>query len=72
MREGDVSFVAPFRYTSLIFALGLGYIAFDEQPDGLMVLGSCLIIASGLYAFYRERQRAQSIAAETSAGTASG
>jgi drug/metabolite transporter (DMT)-like permease len=65
MRSGDISFVAPFRYTSLMFSLTLGFYFFGEQPDGYMAVGASLIVVSGLYAFYREKQRARTIAATT-------
>jgi drug/metabolite transporter (DMT)-like permease len=58
MRLGDVSFVAPFRYVALIFALLIGYFAFDEHPNTLMLIGSAIVVASGVYAFHRERLRA--------------
>jgi drug/metabolite transporter (DMT)-like permease len=67
MRSGEISFVAPFRYTSLIFSLSLGFYFFGETPDGYMAVGASLIVASGLYAFYREKMRARSIAAESAA-----
>lgn len=66
MRSGEISFVAPFRYTSLMFSLSLGYYLFNEQPDGYMSVGASLIVASGLYAFYREKKRTRLIAATTS------
>ena len=44
MRTGDISFVSPFRYTSLIGALGLGVLFFGEWPDGVTLLSlyNCL------------------------------
>jgi drug/metabolite transporter (DMT)-like permease len=59
MRAGDISAVAPFRYTALLWAILLGYILFSEVPDGPMIVGASMIVASGLYAFYRERVRAR-------------
>lgn len=56
MRIGEVSFVAPFRYTSLIWALLLGYFVFDEWPEPLTFLGAAIIVGAGLFTFYRERQ----------------
>jgi len=56
MREGDISFVAPFRYTALIWALTLGYLVFGETPDLAMIAGASIIVLSGLYALYRERK----------------
>lgn len=56
MRQGDISFVAPFRYTALVWALALGYLVFGEVPGTAMILGASLVVLSGLYALYRERR----------------
>jgi drug/metabolite transporter (DMT)-like permease len=53
----EVSAVAPFRYTFLIWAGLVGYLAFNELPDGWALLGAVLIVASGLYALHREAIR---------------
>ncbi|CAI8396770.1 MAG: Uncharacterised protein [Gammaproteobacteria bacterium] len=47
-RGGDVAVVAPFRYTRLLFALGLAVILFDEEVNAMMMFGSSLIIVSGI------------------------
>lgn len=57
LRTGDISAVAPFRYSALLWAMLLGYLAFGHQPDVRMLAGAAIIVASGLYAFYRERKR---------------
>ena len=54
MRTGDISFVSPFRYTSLIGALGLGVLFFGEWPDGVTLLGAFIIVFSGFYSLHRE------------------
>ena len=59
MRIGDASAVAPFRYSRIVFALLIAYIVFDERPDLMTFLGAGLIVGSGIYTFWRERQRAQ-------------
>lgn len=56
IRVAPVSVVSPFRYTRLLFLLALGVIVFGERPDFMMLGGSLLIIASGLYAMWREKQ----------------
>lgn len=56
-RTGEVSVVAPFRYTRLVFAILIGMAVFAEIPDALTLTGAGLIIGSGLYAFARERAR---------------
>lgn len=49
MRIGEVSVVTPFRYTRLVFALLIGVTLFDERPDTLTLIGSTIVIASGIY-----------------------
>jgi len=55
MRIGDVSFVAPFRYTGLLWALILGWLIFDDWPDTLTLIGAAIVVGSGLFTLYRER-----------------
>lgn len=54
MRVGEVSFVSPFRYASLLFAILLGVIVFGEWPDLWTWIGSSLVVAAGLYTIFRE------------------
>ena len=49
MRTGDIGFVSPFRYTSLIGAIGLGILLFGEWPDGVTLLGAAIIAFAGIY-----------------------
>ena len=56
MRLGDVAVVTPFRYVRLVFALAIGVTVFNEQPDAWTLIGAAIIILSGLYTFFRERQ----------------
>ncbi len=57
MRTGEVAAVTPFRYTRLVFAMLLGILVFNETPDAYTLLGSALIVGSGLYTLTRARQR---------------
>ena len=57
MRSGDVSFVAPFRYTGMIWAILFGFLLFGNLPDQMTILGTCIVIGMGVYAFHRERIR---------------
>jgi drug/metabolite transporter (DMT)-like permease len=69
LRTGEISAVAPFRYTALLWAMLLGYLAFGDQPDRYMLIGAAIIVLSGLYAFYRERVRNRLRPAATASGT---
>ncbi|WP_147104593.1 DMT family transporter [Tateyamaria sp. syn59] len=57
MRVGEISFVTPFRYSRMVFALILGMLVFNERPDALTLLGAAIIILSGLYTLWREQIR---------------
>jgi drug/metabolite transporter (DMT)-like permease len=48
------SLLAPFVYTQIIWALVLGYLVFGDVPDRWMLVGCAVIVASGLFVFYRE------------------
>lgn len=54
-RFADASVVAPFDYASMLFALAIGYVIFDEVPTGPMLLGAVLVIAAGIIIILRER-----------------
>lgn len=56
MRVGEIAVVQPFRYTAILWALGLGYLVFDERPDALTLLGAAIVVVMGVYTFYRERR----------------
>lgn len=56
MRVGEMSYVAPFRYTSLLVAIALGLVVFGEWPDLWTWAGSALVIAAGTYTIWREAQ----------------
>ncbi len=68
LRTGDISFVAPFRYTGLLFSILLGFLIFGDIPDFPMIAGSAVIVVSGLYMLYRERVVGRSKAASESVG----
>ena len=55
MRAGYIGVVAPFRYTSLLWAIGLGFVAFGDLPDGWTLIGAATVVASGIYTLLRER-----------------
>lgn len=56
MRIGNIAAVAPFRYTRIVFALILAMLVFGERPDLWTYVGAAIVVASGLYAFWRERK----------------
>ncbi|WP_439124690.1 DMT family transporter [Marivita sp.] len=54
MRVGEVSFIAPFRYTGLVWALILGFLIFGEWPETLTLIGAAIIVATGVFSLLRE------------------
>jgi drug/metabolite transporter (DMT)-like permease len=55
MRHGEISVVAPFRYVFLIWAILIQVVVFAVWPDVLTLVGSAILVATGLYTLYRER-----------------
>ena len=52
------SVLQPYSYTILVWATLVGWLAFGDLPDGFTIVGASIIVASGIYTFYRERLRA--------------
>ncbi len=59
MRLGEMSVTASFRYVAVVFAIVLGFLIWGDVPDALTILGSAIIVGTGLYTLYRERQIAR-------------
>lgn len=57
MRTGEVSVVAPFRYSRLLIALVFAYFIFGERPDLLTLVGAALIVGSGIYTLIRSGRK---------------
>jgi drug/metabolite transporter (DMT)-like permease len=55
-RHAETAVIAPFDYTSMIFALIIGYVIFAEVPTAIMLAGAALVVAAGLLLIWRERQ----------------
>lgn len=64
MRVGEVGVVTPFRYSVLIFAIIIGFIFFNEIPDTFTIIGSIIVVSTGIYTIYRERRMAKKLARE--------
>lgn len=56
LKISDAATVAPLQYTLLIWAIIFGWMFFGDLPRTTMLVGSALIIGSGLFIFFRERQ----------------
>ena len=57
MRTGDIATVTPFRYTRLLFGVGLGVVAFNETVDTPMLLGCAIIAGARLFIAWSGRRR---------------
>ncbi|WP_413855704.1 DMT family transporter [Albidovulum sp.] len=56
MRHGDIGLVAPFRYTSLIWAIVLGLLVFGDLPDVWTLVGAAIVVGAGLFTLWREQR----------------
>ena len=48
LRTGEITAVAPFRYTRVFFGVGAGVLFFDERLDAVMLAGCAIVLAAGL------------------------
>ena len=53
MRIGEISFISPFRYTAILFALILGLVFFDEKPDIIAFVGIVIVMLAGIVLMMR-------------------
>lgn len=56
LRLAPAAVVVPYTYTSLLWAILLGWLFFADLPTPLMLIGAGIIVASGLFVLHRERQ----------------
>jgi drug/metabolite transporter (DMT)-like permease len=57
LKLAPASVVVPYQYTLIVWAIVLGYVVFGDVPDAFTLSGAVIIIASGLYIFWREQMR---------------
>jgi drug/metabolite transporter (DMT)-like permease len=55
-RYADASLVAPFEYTTMIWAIFIGFFAFGHLPDRAVIVGATVVALAGLFVLWRERQ----------------
>lgn len=56
IKTANISTTSPFRYTIIIFGIVLGYFIFKETPSINMIIGSLLIIGSGIFIIFRQKK----------------
>lgn len=66
-RNAPASVVAPFSYSSLVWATLFGFLIWGQLPDLATWAGAALIVCAGLYIFFRERQVTARSAADDTA-----
>lgn len=58
LRSGaEISLIGSFRYASVLWALGIGYVLWGDVPNALALVGIAVIVGSGLFILHRERGR---------------
>ena len=55
-RYAEASTVAPFEYTSMIFAIAVGYFVFGDKPTLNILLGGAIVIGAGIFIVWREQR----------------
>jgi len=60
LKLAAASVVAPYQYTIIVWAVVLGYVVFGNMPDPFTLAGAAVIVAAGLYIFWREQTKRES------------
>ena len=55
-RYGDASLIAPFDYTSMIWALAVSFVVFNTWPTPMTLLGTAIVVGAGLFVIFREHR----------------
>ncbi|QFU18064.1 EamA family transporter [Microvirga thermotolerans] len=55
-RYADTSILAPFEYTTMIWALLLGWFVFGDLPTAAVMIGAAIVAGTGLFIVWRERR----------------
>jgi drug/metabolite transporter (DMT)-like permease len=53
-RLGEAALVAPFKYTSMVWAVLFGFLIFGDLPDAWTIAGAGVVVLAGLYVLRRE------------------
>jgi drug/metabolite transporter (DMT)-like permease len=59
LKLAPASVVVPYQYTMIVWAVVFGYLDFGDVPSWAVVTGATIIIAAGLYIFFREQRVAK-------------
>ena len=65
-RVSDPAVISPYEYSLLIWMILLGYLVWGDVPSVNIAIGMVLIVGAGIYIFYRERIKDESVASESS------
>jgi drug/metabolite transporter (DMT)-like permease len=68
-RYADASLVAPFEYTTMIWAFLIGWFFFDQVPRQAVVGGALIVAAAGLFVLWREHRLGLARAKEVETGS---
>ena len=68
LKLAPASVVVPYQYSIIVWAVIFGYAVFNEVPSVATLAGAAIIVAAGLFIFFREQKVAKRETAEVMAG----
>ncbi len=55
-RHAEVSTIAPFEYSSILFGIAISYVLFGDIPTVTMLVGTAIVVSAGIFIIFREHQ----------------
>jgi drug/metabolite transporter (DMT)-like permease len=55
LKLAPASVVVPYQYSMIVWAVMFGYVVFGDVPQPATIVGAAIIIAAGIYIFFREQ-----------------
>jgi drug/metabolite transporter (DMT)-like permease len=55
-RHAETSVIAPFEYSTMLWAVVIGFVLFGEKPATIVIAGAAIVILAGLFVLWRERR----------------
>lgn len=72
LKIAPASVIVPYQYTLIVWAVAFGFLVFGDVPETLTIIGGLIIVAAGLFIFFREQKIGKKVGAADSSDVMTG